>query len=119
MTIETSKVLTNTTRAALPGSLPLTCDEIAGQFSMIGNGPIVIDAKPGLTLHVLSGLVQICHPDPEGQQLVQGGQTFVLDRDGPVGLAAVMRAQVHIEWPLIRANRASALQQQHRELTYA
>lgn len=119
MTTADSNVSTNTTQQSVAESLPLTCNEITGIFSMIGNGPIVIDATPGLALHVRSGLVQICHPDPEGQQLVQGGQTIVLDRTGPVELAAIERAEVRLDWPVSRAYRATTVQQQYPQFAYA
>lgn len=82
---------------------PLTRDEIAGNFSLLGNGPMVIDATPGLILHVRSGMVQICHPEEEGQRLVEGGETVVLDRKGELALAPITRAEVRLEWPLVQA----------------
>lgn len=119
MTITTENVSKNTTQPSVPASLPFTRDEIAGNFSMIGNGPIVIDAKPGVTLRVRSGLVQVCHHEDEGQQLIQGGQTIVLDRAGPVGLAAIDRAEVRLEWPLAKAHRAALAPQRRQFFAHA
>lgn len=119
MTTANSKASGNTTQQSTPASFPFTRDEIAGNFSMIGNGPIVIDAKPGVILHIRSGLVQVCHPDEEGHQLVQGGQTIVLDHTGPVGLAAIDRAEVRLQWPVARTHRARVSQQRHRPAAYA
>jgi len=119
MTSAISNVSMSTAQHSTPASLPLTCNEIAGNFSLMGNGPIVIDAKPGVILHVRSGLVQVCHSEEEGQQLVQGGQTFVLDRTGPVGLAAIDRAEVRLEWPLVRAQRVPASPRPRQAFAYA
>ena len=119
MTIATPNGSTTTTQASTPASLPFTREQIAGNFSLIGNGPIVIDAKPGVTLHVRSGLVQVCHPEDEGQQLVQGGQTIALDRTGPVGLAAIERAEVRLEWPLAQTHPAVVSPHRRQLFAYA
>jgi hypothetical protein len=94
-----SKVSTQATQHSQAIPVSLTREQISGSFSLIGNGPVVIDAASGATLHVRSGLVQVCHLEEEGQQLLQGGQQFVLNRNGPVGLAAIARAEVHLDWP--------------------
>jgi len=103
MTNAKSEAPTKATQQTTPTLLPLTRDELAGNFSLIGSGPIVIDATPGVRVHVRSGMVQICHPDEEGQQLVGSGQTSILNRSGPVGLAAITPAEVRLEWPLVKA----------------
>jgi hypothetical protein len=74
-------------------------DEIAGNFSLIGNGPITIESAPGLVVRVHSGMIQICHPEECGEQLVTAGKSIVLDRSGPVAIAAISRAQLRIDWP--------------------
>ncbi len=114
-----SKVLTQATQHSQSAPLPLTREQIAGNFSLIGNGPVVIDATSGVTLHVRSGLVQVCHPEEEGQQLLQGGQAFVLDRTGPVGLAAIERAELRLEWPLITRRRVPVSSQPSRLYAFA
>ena len=111
MTNVTSKLSTSAIQQSALTSAPLTRDEIAGNFSLIGNGPVVIDAAPGLTVHVRSGLVQICHPEEEGQQLVGSGQSSTLNRSGPIGLAAITPSEVRLQWPLVASAplpRASA-----------
>ncbi|MGD2141528.1 MAG: hypothetical protein PVH25_14115 [Burkholderiales bacterium] len=120
MTNANSKAFAKTNEQASDQYSPVrssarTRNEIAGHFSLIGNGPVVIDSTPGVVLHVRSGLVQICHNEEEGQHLVQGGQKFILDRSGPVGLAAIDRAEVQLEWPSVRTPsipRAMHTQQQ-------
>ena len=80
-------------------STKFTRDEIAGNFSLIGNGPITIDSTPGLVVRVDTGMIQICHPEECGEQLVTAGKSIVLDRSGPVAIAAISRAQLRIDWP--------------------
>lgn len=96
-----------------------TREEIAGHFSLLGNGPIVIDSTPGVILHVRSGLVQICHDEEEGQHLVQAGQNFILDRSGPVGLVAIDRAEVQLEWPSVRTSSIPRAAQSQQLLAFA
>ncbi|UCD67435.1 MAG: hypothetical protein JSW48_11375 [Betaproteobacteria bacterium] len=103
MNIAINNVSTIEAPHSTPTTSPLTCDEIAGNFSLIGNGPIVIDAVPGLLLHVRSGMVQICHSEEEGQRLVEGDEIVLLDRKGELALAPVTRAEVRLEWPLVQA----------------
>lgn len=105
MAITSLKATKQTTQQSKPTSSPLRRDEIAGNFSLLTNRPITIDSTPGVILHVYSGLVQVCHLDEEGQQLVQGGQSFVLDRSGIVGIAALARAELRIEWPMFATPR--------------
>jgi hypothetical protein len=107
MAITSLKATKQIRQQSKPTSSPLTRDEIAGNFSLLTNRPITIESTPGVVLHVLSGLVQVCHSEEEGQQLVQGGQTFVLDRTGPVGITALACAEVRIEWPLVTTPRIS------------
>jgi hypothetical protein len=103
MNIATANASTNEAANATQTSPPLTRDEIAGNFSLLGNGPMVIDATPGLILQVRSGMVQICHPEEEGHQLVEDGEIVVLDRKGELALAPITRAEVRLEWPLVQA----------------
>ena len=89
----------------------LSRNDIAGDFSLTGNGPLVIDAIPGMTLRVRTGLVQVCQLQGEGQQLVAGGQVFVINRTSPFGFAALTPAQVCLDWPPAKTaprRRASA-----------
>ncbi|UCH48737.1 MAG: hypothetical protein JSU95_02740 [Betaproteobacteria bacterium] len=103
MNIAIANASTKEATHATQTSSPLTRDEIAGNFSLIGNGPIVIDAIPGLILHVRSGMIQICHPEEEGQRLVEGGEIVALNHSGELALAPITRAEVRLEWPLVQA----------------
>lgn len=77
-----------------------TRDDIEGDLSLIGRGAIVIESIPGLAVRVHSGMIQICHPEECGEQLFTAGETIVLDRSGPVAIAAITRAQLRIDWPV-------------------
>ncbi len=103
MNIATVNVLQNQATNAIQTSLPLTRHEIAGNFSLIGNGPIVIEAVPGLILQVRSGMVQICDLEEDGQRLVEGGENVVFKHSGELALAPITRSEVRLEWPLIQA----------------
>ncbi len=81
-------------------STGFTRHEIEGDLSLIGSGAIVIDSTPGLVVRVHSGMIQICHPEECGEQLFTTGESIVLDRSGPVAIAAITRAQLRIDWPV-------------------
>lgn len=81
-----------------------TRHEIDGDLSLIGRGAIVIESIPGLVVRVHSGMIQICHPEECGEQLFTAGETIVLDRSGPVAIAAITRAQLRIDWPVPAKN---------------
>ena len=102
MNIELNAVTKNEVTHAQQTATPLTREEIAGNFSLIGNGPVIINAVPGLILHVRSGMVQICHPE-EGHRLVEGGEIVVIDRKSELALAPIQRSEVRLEWPLVQA----------------
>jgi len=99
-----------------------TRDEIGGDLSLVGRGAIVIESIPGLVVRVHSGMIQICHPEECGEQLFTAGETIVLDRSGPVAVAAITRAQLRIDWPVPTKNpdlRISETRQADSEEWYA
>lgn len=96
-------------------SSTLRRDEIGGRFSLLEKRPVTIDAAPGLMLCIRTGVVQICHPEEEGQYLIEPGETVLLNRHVPVSLVALVRAELQLDWQtpstVIRSDVVKSAQQ--------
>lgn len=77
----------------------LDVQTLAGPFSLIGRGPVKVQAVPGLVVHVRSGALAIRRPYDAREYYVRTGNCFVAERTGTMVLEPLGRAELSLDWP--------------------
>lgn len=85
----------------------LNAETVAGSFSLIGRGPVKVQALPGLVVQVRSGALAIRRAHDPREYLVRAGHRFVSERAGEMLIEPLGRAELRLEWPDAEDERLS------------
>jgi len=77
----------------------LNARTLGGPFSLIGRGPVKVQALPGLVVQVRSGALAIRRAHDLREYFVRAGNRFVAERTGELVLEPLGRAELRLEWP--------------------
>jgi len=81
-------------------AVALNSQSLAGPFSLIGRGPLQVEASPGLVVHVQAGLLAIRSAWDSREYLVRAGKHFVADHVEAISLESLGHAELRLEWPV-------------------
>ncbi len=88
-------------------NVPLTRMQIAGRLSMLDNGPVTIAAVRGLVVRVRTGALWITQYKDTGDHVLRAGESFSVDRAGPLVLQPLGGTELVIDWPARESERLS------------
>lgn len=77
----------------------LEAQSLAGPFSLIGQGPLQVEASPGLVVHVQAGSLAISRAYDAREYFVRAGKHFIAERAGPMAMEPLGRTELRLEWP--------------------
>lgn len=85
----------------------LSYETLAGPFSLIGRGPVTVQARPGLVVQVRAGALAIRRAYDPREYFVRAGSRFVAECAGDMVLEALGRAELRLDWPEENGERLS------------
>ncbi len=85
----------------------LDSETLAGPFSLIGHGPVKVQARPGLVVQVRAGALSIRRAYDPREYFVRAGSRFVAEYAGDMVLEPLGRAELHVDWPQEDGDRLS------------
>jgi hypothetical protein len=99
-----TSVLAAPSAAAQPAALGP--DHLDGRFSLLAWRSLSIAARPGLLLHVRSGLLRVREGGGAKTRIVRAGDCVAPRRNDRIELHAYTHAELRIEWPATPLARA-------------
>lgn len=76
----------------------LDAESLAGPFSLIGDGPVRVEASPGLVVHVRTGTLSVRRIQDTDGHLVRAGRRFIARRAEPILMEPRGRTELRLEW---------------------
>jgi len=76
----------------------LDAQSLIGPFSLIGKGPLQVEASTGLVVHVEAGSLAISRAYDAREYFVRAGKSFIAERRGPIVIEPLQRAELRLEW---------------------
>jgi hypothetical protein len=80
----------------------------SGRLSLLADGPLRIDAEPGLCIRVHDGCLWLPATGNAVGMVLSNGQHAELDRAGPTWAMAMRRSEIELDWPAPPAAEATA-----------